>query len=674
MDEDIERVELVLGPGSALYGPNSAGGVMHIITKSPFSSQGTTLTIGGGERSIFMASIRHAGIFNQQIGYKISGQYYQGNDWEYFDPAEPDSIVKSLQTSEGRIPKTDTIQNVRDFDIEKISGDVRLDFQLTNNLTAIISGGFSRGSGIEITGVGAAQAIDWTSSYIQGRLMYDDLFAQVYYNRSDAGNTFFLRTGDLLIDNSTMLVSQIQHGFSIMKGQQSFSYGADLLLTRPNTEYTLHGRNEDSDNINEIGVYLQSETDISSKLKLILAARIDDHNILKDPVFSPRVAFVYSPTFSHNFRITYNSAYQTPPPGDFFLDFNVSPASPSFPYAIRFRGVPETGYNFRRDENGGIGGLYMQSPLTQDLSRYLPAEATQMWNAVVYLLAQKGIDLSGVPPPTSEQVGTMLRLLNLNTESLDPAVPEDVIDIAPLEPIRTTTIELGYKGVINDNIIFNTNIYYEHNNNFMAPYVVETPWVFFEPTSLASYFISLGMSAEEASALSAAITEIPVGTVTPEEGDPADLLVTTRTFSDISHYGIELDLAFFTKRYWIISGNYTYVSQNLWERKPGEPDDVALNAPKNKIGMSVVYNNPILGLHTQLRLRYIDNFPVISGIGRGTVPSYFVMDINASYKLPFNRSFELALSIQNLLNNLHTEFIAVPELGRLVILCLKYSF
>jgi len=42
--------------------------------------------------------------------------------------------------------------------------------------------------------------------------------------------------------------------------------------------------------------------------------------------------------------------------------------------------------------------------------------------------------------------------------------------------------------------------------------------------------------------------------------------------------------------------------------------------------------------------------------------------------LPFNRSFELALSIQNLLNNLHTEFVAVPEIGRLAILRLKYSF
>jgi iron complex outermembrane receptor protein len=678
IDEDIERIELVLGPGSALYGPNSAGGVMQIITKSPFSSKGTSVTIGGGERSIFMASFRHAGIINQQIGYKISGQYYQGNDWEYFDPAETDSITKGVQTSDGRIDQGENIANERDFDVEKISADARFDFLLTNELTAILSGGISRISDIEITGASAVQAIDWTTSYIQGRLNYKSLFAQIYYNKSNAGNSFFLRNGDILIDNSSLLVTQIQHGFSFMDEQQRFSYGVDILLTRPDTENTLHGRNEDNDDINEIGVFLQSETILSSKLKLILAARVDENSRFQNIVFSPRAALVYRANENNTFRITYNRAYQTPETGDFFYDFNVSQTLGGLDYRIQLRGVPETGYNFRRDENGGIGGLYMQSPFTPEdaggRGTYLPADATLMWDAVVAILEVNGMDISNLPPPNSEQVGTVFRLLNLNTEEFDPAVAEDVIDIGPLEPQRTTTFEIGYIGDISENFIFSANVYYENNINFIAPYVVETPNAFFDPASLTSYFISLGMSNEDANALSAVITEIPVGTITPEEGDPADLLVTTRTYGNVSHYGIEFSLTNYTLGYWAFSGNYSYVSDNFWERKSGEPDDVALNAPMNKIGMSVLYNNPILGLYTQLRLRYIDNFPVISGVGRGSVPSYFVMDINASYKLPFNRNFELALSIQNMLNNLHTEFVAVPELGRLAILRLKYSF
>jgi iron complex outermembrane receptor protein len=41
-NEDLERIEVVLGPGSALYGPGTANGVLHMLTRSPLRSQGTT--------------------------------------------------------------------------------------------------------------------------------------------------------------------------------------------------------------------------------------------------------------------------------------------------------------------------------------------------------------------------------------------------------------------------------------------------------------------------------------------------------------------------------------------------------------------------------------------------------------------------------------------------------
>ena len=85
---DIERVEVVLGPGAALYGPNSANGVMHLITRSPFTSTGTNVQLGLGERSLQKGLIRHAAVINQKLALKLSAQYYTGKDWEYDDPAE----------------------------------------------------------------------------------------------------------------------------------------------------------------------------------------------------------------------------------------------------------------------------------------------------------------------------------------------------------------------------------------------------------------------------------------------------------------------------------------------------------------------------------------------------------------------------------------------------------
>ena len=137
---DLERIEIIRGPGSALYGPNSANGILHMITRSPFGSEGTTLSVSGGERNILITSFRHAGSYENKIGYKISGSYTQGEDFKYVDPEE---IVP------------------RDFDIEKLGVDARLDFRPSNDLTFIFNGGINRATNIELTGAGAGQAKNW---------------------------------------------------------------------------------------------------------------------------------------------------------------------------------------------------------------------------------------------------------------------------------------------------------------------------------------------------------------------------------------------------------------------------------------------------------------------------------------------------------------------------------
>jgi iron complex outermembrane receptor protein len=50
MSTDIERVEVVRGPGSALYGPGVDSGVIHYFTKGPFQHPGTTVSVAGGSR------------------------------------------------------------------------------------------------------------------------------------------------------------------------------------------------------------------------------------------------------------------------------------------------------------------------------------------------------------------------------------------------------------------------------------------------------------------------------------------------------------------------------------------------------------------------------------------------------------------------------------------------
>ncbi|MCH7718574.1 MAG: TonB-dependent receptor plug domain-containing protein, partial [Chloroflexi bacterium] len=171
INEDIERIEVVLGPGAALYGPNSANGVLHIISKSPFESAGNSLTLGGGERGLVKGSFRHAGVVNPYIAYKISGQYYTGEDWKYDDPVEVaarqaaiDAAIDSGTPAD--IAADSVLIGARDFDVQRQTLEARVDFRPTEDLTAILSYGYNQGDPIEMTGLGAGQGRTWASSYI----------------------------------------------------------------------------------------------------------------------------------------------------------------------------------------------------------------------------------------------------------------------------------------------------------------------------------------------------------------------------------------------------------------------------------------------------------------------------------------------------------------------------
>lgn len=325
-NEDIDRIEVVLGPGAALYGPNSANGVMHVITRSPFTSAGTSVSVGVGERSLTKGSLRHAGVINPHVAYKISAQYYTGTDWKGYDRQESAYAATDARRGyratgfEVITGRDTTLSSVRDFDVSRQSVELRVDVRPREDLTAIAAYGRNESDQIELTGLGAGQALDWKYQYIQTRLLYHDGFAQYYHNWSDAGGkTFLLQTGQPIVDTSTLDVFQLQHS-AFLGAWQRFTYGVDALLTRPQTEGTITGQNEGDDDIDEYGAYLQSETDLTPQVELVLALRYDTHNRVDEAEVSPRAAVVYKPRESQSLRVTYNRAFSTPTTNDLYLD------------------------------------------------------------------------------------------------------------------------------------------------------------------------------------------------------------------------------------------------------------------------------------------------------------------------------------------------------------------
>jgi outer membrane receptor for ferrienterochelin and colicins len=666
-DDDVDRVEVVLGPGSALYGPNVTNGVMHILTRSPLAHQGTTVSAMGGERELFQMGARHARKLGERVGFKLSGNYFRGRDWLYRDPVEDAQRAAALTA--GANPDTLRIA-ARDFDAERFNGEARVDTRLGERTDLIVSGGFSQlKSGIELTGVGAVQGRDWRSSYVQTRLRRDRLFLQSYLNFSDAGNSYLLRDGARLHDNSLYYVAQAQYASRIGE-RQRFIYGADFSETVPRTEGTITGRNENDDGITEFGGYLQSETRLNDRLDLVAAARLDDHSRVKETVFSPRAGLVYRPADSHSLRLTYNRAFNQPTSNTLFLDLVSSRNLGGLPHDVRVTGVPEDGFQFARD----VGGRpLMRSPFTPGglggPATQLPLDASIFWPVVQALVPRMG----SITAPTGTEVPSVMRSLNPTTRAFD--LVSDVADVDPIRPQINNTAEIGYKGFISNRLSLGVDLYYSHVEHFVSPLLVPTPNVFLDPARLALWLGTHGVPPESLAFYTTIVAGIPLGTVTPIKtvGDPYDVFLTYRNFGDVDLWGADLGATFILTDQLTFTGTYSIVDRNLF-RNQGGIADIVLNAPMNKATLSANYRNQRTGLSVELRGRYVDHFPMNSGVFVGEVDSYALMDALVTYVLPFSRATEVSLSGTNLSDERHQEFVGAPPLGRLLLMRVKQSF
>lgn len=103
---------------------------------------------------------------------------------------------------------------------------------------------------------------------------------------------------------------QAQHSSELFKKRVNLVYGFDAFFTRPNTDGTLNGKYEDSDAIDEYGVYLQGDYKLHPRFSVVVATRLDYNTAVKKLLFSPKVALVYKPGTGHNLRFTFNRAFK----------------------------------------------------------------------------------------------------------------------------------------------------------------------------------------------------------------------------------------------------------------------------------------------------------------------------------------------------------------------------
>ena len=326
--EDIERVEVVLGPNAALFGPNAHNGLVNTITKDPRTSQGTIFALNVGNQSMFSARLRHAQVVNDKFAFKVTGEYTSAEEFEYADSVYLGALPNKVAVEEYML----------DNDIEFLRGETALYYSPVSGTDIIVQAGASNSTYLSPTNVGRNQIRDWKIFYTQAKLVHNNWFAQVYHTWSQTDSTYSIddrtkayygikaanpemteaelqrasfSTGALFRDASRRFNAELQYNNDI-DNKFFYTIGAQWQRDMANSlgTYLLDKNEDDYITLNQYGLYGQFDYHFGGGFKATAAFRGDQHEIY-DFNFLPKVGLVKSGDWG-GVRLTYGKGIAAP--------------------------------------------------------------------------------------------------------------------------------------------------------------------------------------------------------------------------------------------------------------------------------------------------------------------------------------------------------------------------
>jgi len=638
---DLGAMELVRGPGSALYGPNAFAGVLNMTTVSPRESQGAKLTVSGGGLSSYRIDGRWATVLSEgRWGIRVTGGYGSNDTWNRsrtsIDSAgkfsfalrneykgHTDSIVKASSPElvplagqtlspvvvTGGIPTRAEATGDRDA-ITSLYGTARLDRYFTSGAVATVEGGLSQSENETlVTGIGRIQVLKGFKPY--GRVAYNtehfNFFAYLNHRTSDTGQVS-LASGAKLTEVASISHVEGQGNVDFLTNGKAIG-GVSYRNYSVNTDGTLMRPEDDNRSDYIASAYGQVEYKFSGMLRLVGAARYDVGTLF-DGQFSPKVAVVFSPTPNHSFRATYNQAFQTPNYSEYFL----------------------------RAAAGAPANL-------------LPLEMALRGSAL-------GPALAGVP------VGALY--------TTSSAVPVTARGNKNLTVETNTGYELGYKGSLTPKLYVTVDAYQNDIANFVTdllPGVNPAQFPYWTaPNEVPAPYRQAVVDATRANLASNPAAQAGITRV--EDGS-TQVVASYANAGAVRQKGLDIGLGYQFSDEWRADGSISWFDFTVTEATIAG-DKLLPNTPENKETLSLSYDGSHNRFDASISGRFIEGYQWAAGVFSGWIPATQTFNATAGYQ--FSTRYRLFATGTNVFNKESFQLYGGAVVGRRLIVGVTGSF
>ncbi len=316
--EHVKRIEVIKGPGSALYGQNAFFGIVNIITED-FKDKGTRSAIlQGGSRNSGRVAVSYGD---------------SKDDWNY-------SFTGKYKTQDGPMSFNENT--------EVKSGDVFLKtnykgFALSYLFHKDETGEFTMDSTRNIRTTGTHQTLNFVDGSYSRKLGEDwNWRVKGFFNRRD-GNTCESCHNPLSVGHPANLVQNedevnqrlfFNTQFDWILSSHRVIFGTDIQSDK--TEKDISRLAEVDETVNNAAAYAQGEFNFADGKTIITAGLRLDQNEITDTSISPSISGVFLPTNKLVLRTSYGRAFRQPTWNDLFIDMKFLAGFPD----IRLTGNP----------------------------------------------------------------------------------------------------------------------------------------------------------------------------------------------------------------------------------------------------------------------------------------------------------------------------------------------